>query len=92
MTTPRPLEGNHHDRHDDFSGRRDAGIIIDGIKYLPDHAQWTYRILDRHSPHPHWTGLTRISVYPLVDLGSPPHSDPSHPENIARGPQPHHFS
>ena len=80
---PKPLEGNYTDRYNDFRGDRGAGIIIDGVKYLPDHAQWTYNVLKRHSPHSHWTALTRISVYPLVDLGNPEHSDPSHPENIA---------
>ena len=80
---PRPLEGHYYNRCRNFAGDTQAGIIIDGVKYLPDHAQWTYNILDRHSPHPHWTAITQISVYPLVDLGNPEHSDPSHPENIA---------
>ena len=80
---PKPLEGNYTDPYNDFSGDRRAGIIIDGVKYLPDHAQWTYNVLNQNSPHPHWTALTRISVYPLVDLGNPEHPDPSHPENIA---------
>ena len=80
---PRLLEGNHRPHRDDFAGHRQAGIIIDGVKYLPNHAQWSYDVRAEESPHPHWSSLTGISVYPLIDLGNPPHSDPTHLENIA---------
>lgn len=80
---PRPTEGSYTERQNEFAGHRDAGIIIDGVTYLPTHPQWAYNIIDRHSPHEHWSSLTQISAYPLIDLGNPVHSDPSHPENVA---------
>lgn len=80
---PHPMEGSYNERRDNFAGHRHAGIIVDGVKYLPEHAQWTYNVVAPHSPHRHWSSLTRVRLYPLINLGNPVHSDPAHPDNAA---------
>ena len=83
LMMPCPLEGQYYEKPSDFAERNDVGIIIDGITYMPDHASWNYHVTNRQSRHEHWSQMELISVYPCVDLGSPTHTDPSHPENIA---------
>ena len=85
LLMPYPLEGQYFGKtsNSDFTDRNDVGIIIDGITYMPDHASWNYHITNDQSRHEHWSQLELISVYPCIDLGSPTHTDPSHPENIA---------
>ena len=83
QTLPRPLEEQYRPRDADFTQHNNVGVIIDGVTYLPQHASWDYNVLDPHPTYPHWTGVTNVSVYPFVDLGSPTHSDPSQPENVA---------
>ena len=50
---PSLLEGPYGERTQPFDGHRRAGVIIDGVKYLPDHTQWTYNVRSEHLPYPH---------------------------------------
>ena len=83
LMMPCPLEGQYYEEPYNFTGSNDVGIIIDGITYMPDHARWNYHVTSRQSRHEHWNQMELISVYPCIDLGSPTHGDPYHPENIA---------